>query len=395
MTRLDARVTTERRQTGRLPKAVWLLAILSIVGCRVSAIQLRVLWPDEPRTIHGPRPLRWDGSYDLPETVLPADQSLHLSEYFLDRFMPLRLLNEKAAKKTVLGYLDALRWATSAAGDQTIADIARDVDVWFAKVRHGLASDTYCRSSFTGAPTRSLSAATQAKHIRQLRAILRELGPEGDGLLRRIPRNRGKKAAPRPKSCYTIAELRAVVAAAVRYAEGQPATPQRHTPTFWRAWYGTLFYTGLRRETALALRWRDLEERDGKLWFNVDGELNTKTGKPLWLVCHPLLESEIRASRPADVDKQALVLGARCTGDHLYRLNAKFVRDAGITPRRGLDLHGVRRTLDSTAAMQVVSRAVDTASALSQHSDASTTIGYYVDKAALLSAVVPQLPPLW
>jgi integrase len=365
----------------------------SVAGCvgddAVSAFP--VIWPDDEETTGGNREpiaaedLRWDGVRKVPLDMPAADARMRLSEYVVRRFVPLHMVADKRTDKTILGYFDALRHAVSVAGDPLLTDVNAE---WVARVKSGLEGCQFKRGKF-GKP-RTISGATREKHLRQLRAVVKSLGPDGEGVLDRPPRVRFEKAARRPKGCYTVDELRALVKA------GEATAAAGLPDHFWRLCYGVLFYSGLRREAALSTRMSHLRWDGDAAWFDVDGHLNRKTGKPLWMPVHGALCELLRESRRMELFESRLIPWPH-SGDWLLHVHKRLCAEAGVAARedRPLDLHGVRRSLLTTAAFGAIRKAYECAAAFGQHSDVSITSESYVSLASLFEVAVPALPRLW
>jgi integrase len=271
------------------------------------------------------------------------------------------------------------------AGDPQLRELNAD---WVARVKAGLFTVQYRRGRL-GA-VRSIRRATAEKHLRQIRAVVKSLGPDGDGVLDRPPRVRCETAARRPKGCYTLAELRQLVAA------GESTAAAGLPDHFWRRCYGVLFYSGLRLETALATRVKHLRWEGDTAFFDVDGHLNRKTGKPLWMPVHESLCELIRSTKSTETAESKLIPWP-WSGDWLLRAHKRLCEEVGLhaTDDRPLDLHGVRRSLLTTAAFGSIQRAYELAAAFGQHSDVGTTAESYVSLAGMLQEAIPTLPRLW
>lgn len=114
-----------------------------------------------------------------------------------------------------------------------------------------------------------LSRNTVRKHLRHLKAMLRQLGPRatrGIGLLSEIPVIEAPRPAQRPVTTFSRAQLRSLVEGASFFQT--PLTHPIPSGVWWRALIVVLYNTAWRIGTALSVRW---EWVDGD-WINVPPE---------------------------------------------------------------------------------------------------------------------------
>lgn len=339
-----------------------------------------------------PEGLKWDRSRLAPVDQPAITSRDRLSRWFTGYWVPLELASgaDPARDKTVLGYYEAVRWAIRLAGDPILRDLD---DCWVNRVHDGLRTATFGRAA--GAAQTPLSAATAAKHRRTLGTMLRELrwGELIPPLrpARRVRRHHARDERQAPRPYYTVEQLRAIL----RHVERTPIAtlaPARAAHA-WRVLYGLAFYTGLRRETVLALDWIHVQQGDaGQMQLHVPAEL-TKDGEPWDGPLHPALAVELHALHGAT--RSGTLAIWPYAPDWWYRRHRAAVRAAGVDGDRGRDLHGIRRTHAVELATLGFQDDLRGLAALMNHSDSQITTRYYVQLSQVRARYLPRLPAIW
>lgn len=316
--------------------------------------------------------------------VASADQlssRSRLTEVFDAWFRPVVLA--RATPATRLLYQDTLHWWCQLAGDPPLHQID---DVLLARFAEALESATFLRGRF-GKP-RLLSPSTQAKHLRNLRSLLRRCGPAlkpgqpTKRLLSEVP----YVVIPQPqferKLPFSLTEAQAIAQASGQLADKHWSGLQ------CQAFVACLFYTGLRVGTILQLEWSFLIERSGQLMLQVPGRAVSKTGKGISRPVHPQLAHWLRQIPRTEVR----ILPRSADPKGLYTLHRRLQLQANVSQETLRGLHAWRRThatemarLGCQAAMQIAQLSLD-------HSSSRTTADHYV---ALEAELVLRLPDLW
>jgi integrase len=358
--------------------------------------QLRLWRPDGD--CHPPTPwehVRWDGSRTVEDAVLDGREvhkGWRLVEFLRRYFGPVWLFGGETPARDgyILAFWDAARWVARVVGDPLLADICEG---WFADFQGKLRDATYTRSTVCNA--RKLSDATRAKHYRQIRALIREL--EWLRIIdpMRPPRKSRRRSAPEepePKPCYSVPDLRKLVAAAVNVpVQGCDADRRR---ALWRATIGLGFYTGLRREACLSATWSHVERLGTESWLHVPGAL-TKTKKRWDGPIYPALLAELEQLRPAGDDRDCKLLPWPYKPDWVLRLVKIACGLAGLGSGKGRDIHGLRRShTELVLGEDYTAEATDVRDSLDQ-ADESTTFRYYTPRAKLRAKYIRRAPAIW
>lgn len=362
----------------------------------MSRSQLK-LWRPEDES-NPPTPwecVHWDGKRDVEDAVLDGRQvhgGWRLVEFLRRHFGPACLYGGEfpASSKTILGYWDAVRWAVRVDADRLLQDLSEG---WLVQVHTRMETATYQRAKV--AKQRSLSRDTRAKHGRQLRTILKELAwldVVGPMRPQRRSRRRSHANRPSPKPAYTLQELRSVVSAAESIPiRGFECSRLR---ALWRSIFGLGFYTGLRRETLLAVSWNEVQTRDGEPWLHVPAAM-TKDSEPWDGPIHTTLWVELLALHGESPATSAQLVPWPYEADWLLARVKQAVVAAGIAAGRGRDIHGLRRAHEQEMLRAGFDLEKQTAARLLNQSDPSTTFGYYAQLGQLRAKYIRQMPEIW
>lgn len=337
-----------------------------------------------------------------------------LTEFFEGWFLPVILIGQHDdGPGAILPYREALkRWESITES----VPIGKIDELVIAKVKAELRAATFQRGP-KGTP-RPVSQATVRKWQTCLRCVLLRLGPTNPwkpddvckGLLPVAP-SLTVDAAPRnhkPKPAYTLDDARAVMRACdwitqrkkVTRRPGKRALIPTHgttplSPAWFRAWFGLLFYTGLRADkTALALRRQHCSMENGQWWLSVPAELVPKTDKPIRLPLHPCLVRLLEASHCASLANVTLAAHL-CPWPmgygHLCRLSKWIASKSGA---KAQSPHAWRRTY-GTLVSDATARHLDAAARALDHASSNTTAASYVNVEQLRAQELLRLPDLW
>jgi integrase len=374
---------------------------VSIHSRATSAPFLRLLFPEDVDV--------------TASTVIPGEQLAQtLSQFFQTWYLPVVLIGEnQSGPSAVKPYREALRRWEAATQH---APLARIDPLLIASVKAALRVATYSRGP--GKAVRNVRPATITKWQACLRFILARLGPtnpwEPDkacaGILPMSPSlvvDDLPKELDRVKPSFDLAQAARVMSAChsitgriTRRRAGRRSTiPVPGAPPmsgeWFRAWFGLLFYTGLRADkTALALRRRHCHLVDGAWWLKVPGELVPKTEKAIRLPIHPCLQRLIEESHRRDfasIEPETFLCPWPMGYRHLSSLGSWIAAKAGVDPLRP---HAWRRTFGALVA-DPTKRRLDVAAAALDHASATTTAASYVAIETVRAREILALPDLW
>ena len=329
-------------------------------------ITLRVWEPSDEESVESSR------------TVVSGKMTL--TEYF-DRAHASRL--EGRQPGTLILYRDAMRWWADLTGDPPIDGIDQ---VTIASFQASLRDARYRRGP-TGA-WRPLSAASRSKLERSIRAVLRQLGPDGDDLLPKPPRLRPTRAEPSaPAESWTLAEARAMIAAVG--AARKPTIAECSPAAWWRAFYSLAAYTGLRLGTLLALRRRHVVTREDGVWLDVDASSMSKVRRRKQCALHRLAVESLTQLPNGGPDVLLLPWprDQRAILDTHYAIQTA----AGVPEDRQHEIHGWRRWHGNAMADLGFAERLDLARESLGHSSSSVTERHYVSSLLRLARMLPDL----
>jgi len=324
------------------------------------------------------------------DTASDLSPRMTLTQFFGEWFLPVVLVGKEATPSTIGLYRDALDWWRIITGDPAVCQIS---DQLLVRFKTELEGSTFRRGRI-GRPIR-LARATVSKHLKVLRAIVYRLGQSLDGrrpttgLLSRTPIVPGLTVKFKLKPCFTLAEARAIAAAASSF--DRPRLSDLPTPVFWRRTLGTWYFTGLRSGTVAKLTRGCVQSRDNRLWLDVPEEAVTKTDKGLSLWLHPALAAAFGLDQSPDEPDAPLVPRAGHYR-HLIDLHQQLQAAAGLPADRQFSPHAWRRThadqmklLGIDAAGEILRLALD-------HADARTSTTHYT---SIVNELRMRLPTLW
>ncbi len=313
---------------------------------------------------------------------------LTLRQFFELWMLPVLLeAQQDASNATKLLYKEALGWWETITGDPPLAQI----DEWtWSQFVSGLREVRYKRGLFS--QLRSLSASTQTKHQKAIRAILsraekRKLVEPFDCVIRSVETD--------VKASFSVGQAKQL-AAWLRLGPQRIQNQHREnlgaSHSWWLAFIACGFYTGLRSGELLALTWSMLQTRDDGPWLIVPAEAVAKTGKPYVKALHVCLAEALEAIGPRLAhepifpwfrDYRQLVL-----------MHEKLQVMAGIAPEKILSPHAWRRTFATQIALTGLAQSQALAQQGLAHASPETTKGHYL--ASIVEATaIRMLPRLW
>lgn len=345
----------------------------------VAQAPLRLFDAAEPPDPCGPVPV--DVPPDWPLDVFTR-------EWFLPVALGVsyqQVVKDSSLYPTAVTYLDTAAWWRTLTLNPPISAIS----ITDVRAFEGSLAGASWKRGLRG-PARLLSPATRAKHMRQLRTILRRLGPDldweriGARIHTTTPRFRVTSHRLLPKASFTVAEATALVAATGRLSRprsvkrgderrGKWLVPWRD---WWRAFLLTLFYTGLRTGTVLELTREMFEQRGDDTWLRIPGEIRTadglvikvvKTKNALLKFLHPVAAAAISN---LGVQEGRVFHWPHCPR-HLLTVHERVQRIAGLD--QVLSPHAWRRTHAKQIALLGGRAALATAQRALDHADARTT----------------------
>lgn len=347
--------------------------------------------------------------------------AMTLRQFFREFYRPVALEAAGASASTISLALDAIHWWEALTDDPPLYAIDTPCTARFVAA---LQSATYQRGPL--AAPRLLAPYTVQKHVRQLRAILRRVGPTLSpdrpaanlaAAAPGVPRVLRAPAVQRPKCCFAADELRRILDACrelpswphkgtrkrVAASLDDVATYRAGQADWWTAFLCTLFYVGVRSKTALELKWDSIVDgasveggRAGQSWVEIPGADVHKTGKPVARLLHPRAAAELARLRERS-PAATRVFRWPHTYEHLSDLHRRLQQAAGVPPIKGVyrSLQAWRRThateicrLGGDVRLRAAQWALD-------HSDSRTTARHYVDfEGAIKAELILALPDI-
>ncbi len=209
-----------------------------------------------------------------------------------------------------------------------------------------------------GRSGKGLGPDTVKKIVSDLERILGFAGPAG-GRCRKPAEERGffgcdeRSGWPRPapyfpdvarghhlpRACLDLAQIEDLIAATS--AAVQPALDDCPASTWWSAFYRWMFWTGLRRGTAIHTRRSWIRRHAGLVWLQVPGE-RYKGGRPQAIWLHSRAIAALESVPTGD-----MVFPWPHTLQHLERLHKRLLAKAGILPLPEFGFHSFRRAISS------------------------------------------------
>lgn len=312
---------------------------------------LRVIWPDD-----------WSPSSHRPLTLAMVFREQLLS----------RKQNEWD-RRTIAEYNSTISLWEDITGDPPLGKIGDETLRAFA--------DALARRCGRTGP---LSPNTVRKHLRQLRAILRELGPRQNGkgmeLIESIPWCPMPKPRRQPPVAWVPEDIRRLAEAGAHFFPGS-ATDPIPGPQWWRALLRILYNTAMRIGTALSLRW-DWLDPDG--WLNVPAESlkGKRIGRRFYL--NAAVREEL-ARLPRSTT--GLILPWNADILTLQRWRKRLQKVAGLPTDFKHGFHAIRR-----AALSAVARINPlVARIVAGHSQGDVLLEYYIS-ADVVAATLEKLP---
>lgn len=317
------------------------------------------------------------------ETENSSEVSAHitLSEYFARAHLPR--LERRARKGTITIYREAIEWWRRLSGDPPIEAITQDVVDAF----RGELADARFRRGKCG-QWRPLSEWSRIKIMRTLRAVLGQLGPQHDDLLRRVPRVEIRTPDDAEAAdTWSVERARQIVAAAD--SARLPRLSDVTAVAWWRVFLSLAAYTGLRRGTLLQLRRRHIVQREDGPWLVVDAASCSKVRRTTRAALHRLAVEAIAALPPGDPDSLLLPWPhhIRTIGDIHYRIQSA----AGIPAEQQHELHAWRRWHANRLVELGLDVRLESARAALGHSSLAITQGHYLTQHLVLARALPDL----
>lgn len=321
--------------------------------------------------------------------------AMTLEEFFEAWYLPVVLrAGREPTAGTLLVYRDALGWWRRLVGDVPIAAIDARV---LAEFTAALRAATYARG-LSGA-ARRLSASSQQKLVRQLRAVLARIGPTLDArrpcaaVVEQAPYLVGPRAPRlRPKAAFEPSEARRLVASTAdcqwppRRGRCRATPPDVAAPRWWSAFFQLLYHTGLRLGTVLALEWSMLRTERGRMYLEVPDDAVSKVRQGVRLPLHPAALAAVERARTAS----PRMLPWPYSRDYIAHVQKRLCRDAALPPDKQLSPHAWRRTFGCQMALAGAKLGVEVAQRALCHADPATTLASYVG----LDDLILSLPPL-
>jgi integrase len=328
---------------------------------------------------------------------------LTLSDFFESWYVPYFLLDAglfravPATQHQVKKVRDAIRRWKDLTGDPQIRLVTNErLKEYRFEI---LPRAGWSRSKARTRILRPLSEQTQYDDLRSLDQVLSRLGQPKDAQDRRLgvfvlapTFGRVPKPDPDPGRPIPLEDARQIAAAAGRFrwpakrkkGPDRPAYP----PNLWACLLvGSAYYLGVRRRTALSLRWSAVvDEPDWRAVSVRAGD--KKDGKRTLLSLHPQLDELLRACKPfvRDDDRVIPWNGSEGVVSDFHRL---ILEAAGLPE---YTLHDWRRTHRQQMERQGAGRGADLAQEALEHSDGAITSTYYGSEANWYRQ---RLPLLW
>jgi len=334
------------------------------------------------------------GPEDL-ATGPPTSTAITLSEFFADHFVPGRLERpgRPRSPETVAQYRETIRMWAAATGDPPLARCDEQV---LAIFETWLAGRTW-----RGSP---ISAQTQAKHLRHCQAVLRYAGPRNDAN-RRAPRAEGfygedRDGRPRSTPYFELPEPTQEGPTGVltldeidRWIElcefaRKPYVGRVSPTTWWRLLIVFLYNTGLRIETALAVRYDQIE--DGWLRCEREQMKGRRHGHAVWLN-HYAAAAVRELFTWREPPASATIFGWPFKLNWFQATRRRIVAPAGKALAKRLKPHGLRKAMLThlTGENEAVARMV------AGHRSGDVLLGHYAHARATQRLLDAAPQPAW
>jgi len=312
--------------------------------------------------------------------------NIRLRLFFNRWFRPIVIEGGGRSEGTLCGYLELLGWWERLTPDPPLRLID---DFQIAEFCKRLRQAKYRRGKL--GTDRPLSASRVWLLLRNLRTVLRRIGPQRDdnptaGLAWKMPAVPGEKPETDLKESFTLDQARSIVAAS-KWMDS-PRLEGVAAPEFWRALLAWYYVTGLRRGSLLAVEWSMIADRREYRLVTVPCAAVQKTKKPsrLWI---PQWAWQSVAHWPRS---QPVVFVWPHDEDHLNDLHYKLQSLAGIPDNEQLSIQGWRRTHGNMMGECGLDLAQGIAQRALQHGDGRTTKASYAD---FENRIRLKLPALW
>lgn len=311
-----------------------------------------------------------------------------LSQLFYRWFKPICLEGENASPSTVQEYITSIGYWSDLTGDPPLQAID---EFTIAEFKKSLPKTTWKRGPL--GTLRPLAEHTVAKHLKNIRAVLRRAGPTtdpdkpGKRLLPQVPHIRVSKPRCLPKRPFPLEVARRISAAASHSLPGTDKMPTAQARRWWLALVHVLYFTGIRIGTALKLEWRMVQQRSDGEWLVIPGSIIDKTHKPLEKYLHHEAFVAISAIR----SDASLVLSWPHCRRYLATIHENLQSLAGVPDADQLSPQAWRRTHGTEMARVGAKVGIRIAQAALDHEDERTTRASYVD---IEPELIRQLPPL-
>jgi integrase len=354
-----------------------------------GAPTLRV-WTPDPRDYAAAPPLP---PVKAPDTT-PAGEGEFSPRMTLSRFFELWYLRvvmmreKKNDQDTIDSYRESIAWWIKLTGDPPLDEI--DEFVWYEKFQDGFIGATYRRGKL--GRDWPLAPRTAVKHMKQVHAVLFRTGPKNadrarpaKGILPEIPHViiPSEDALP-VKPCISLEATRLIFgscSAMTRYGtcESQGRGSRlgdggEGADVRWRALLGTLYYLGLRINTARLLSRSMRKEINGRWYFDIPAAaMKEKHGLTRWI--HPHLD-ELLAALPNDGEQYFPFLTAH-SETHLLDRHRWLQTVAGLTETH--TFHAWRRTHGDRMSETGIDHALGIAQMSLGHKDPKVTRKHYVE----------------
>jgi hypothetical protein len=346
----------------------------------------------ERQTEAGPK-LRLLTAEEIESAGAMLGEGIRLSHFYFEWFRENALEGESASQGTIVGY------------DCTVGlwiEITKDPPGFdqftISHFVKGLKDYRFTRSRSReghvppGAVWRSLSLDTQAKHLRNVRAIIHRMGPQRRpnvataAIVESPPVVSVPQLEPEPKDCFELSRARQIIAAAGSF--DRPRLDGISPWEFWRAYCGWLYVTDVREGTLWGFEWPMLVSKSDGWWLHVPRSLVPKTGKgmrigmPDW--CVQAVHYWPR--------QRATIFNRPHCANWLRNQFYELQDHAGVPAHEQFPPQVWRRTHAREMQRLGASYAVKVSQTSLQHSSSSTTTSHYAD---ITEEIRRRLPPLW
>ncbi len=310
-----------------------------------------------------------------------------LSQLFWRWFKPICLEGENDADSTIKEYVTSIGYWIDLTGDPPLLQIDEFTVAGFKKALH----QVLWKRGPLGTP-RPLAEHTIAKHLKQIRAVLRRAGPTthpdrpGKLLVAQVPHIRVSKPRCLPKKPFPLEVARRITLASQKL----PATDKMiagDARRWWIALLQVLYFTGVRIGTALKLEWPMVSTRADGHWLVIPGAIIDKTGKPLEKYLH---DDAFAAIEQLRTEASRVLLWPHCRR-YLSTIHDDLQALAGIPDADRLSPQAWRRTHGTEMARVGAKFGIRIAQAALDHEDERTTRASYVD---IEPELIRQLPAL-